>query len=116
MTPNVVEAHKAIGYKKLKEQEEKLIDEIEKLIAKATRCDEKENQAYQEKTGYEIPEDLKHKAGRLKKIKEAKAALEKRENALNPGKQIENKEQISFADTDARIMDKKGDFNYRYNG
>ncbi len=108
--------HKAMSYKKLKEQEEKLTTEIDELIAKANRCDEEENQAYQEKTGYEIPEDLKHKAGRLKKIKEAKAALEKREEALNSGKDIEDKKQISFADTDARIMGKKGDFGYRYNG
>ena len=32
-----------------------------------------------------------------------------------PGKEIEDKKQISFADTDARIMGKKGDFDYRYN-
>jgi len=108
--------HKAMSYKNLKEQEEKLTTEIDQLIAKANRCDEEENQAYQEKTGNEIPEDLKHKEGRLEKIKEAKAALEKREEGLNPGKEIEDKKQISFADTDARIMGKKGDFDYRFNG
>ena len=108
--------HKAMSYKRLKEQEKKLTTEIDELIAKARRCDEEENQAYQEKTGYEIPADLKHKEGRLEKIKQAKAALEQREEALNPGKEIADKKQISFADTEARIMGKKGDFDYRYNG
>jgi len=108
--------HKAMSYKNLKEQEKKLTAEIEDLIGKADRCDEEENQAYQEKTGYEIPEDLKHKESRLAKIKAAKIALEEREATLNPGKKIEDKKQISFADKDARIMGKKGDFDYRYNG
>ncbi len=108
--------HKAMSYKRLKEQEEKLTTEIDELIKKASRCDEAENQAYQEKTGYEIPEDLKHKESRLEKVKAAKAALEQREKTLNPGKAIEDKKQISFADTEARLMGKNGDVDYRYNG
>jgi len=108
--------HKAMSYKNLKEQEKKLTTEINELIAKANRCDDEENQAYQDKTGYEIPDDLKHKEDRLAKITTAKAALEAREASINPGKPIEDKKQISFADTDARIMGKKGDFDYRYNG
>lgn len=108
--------HKAMSYKHLKEQEKQLTQEIDDLIAKATRCDEEEHQAYQDKTGCEIPDDLKHKENRLAKIKTAKDALEKREEKLHPGKPIEDKKQISFADEDARIMGKKGDFNYRYNG
>jgi transposase len=42
--------------------------------------------------------------------------LEKREEELNPGKEIEDKKQISFSDTEARIMGKKGNFDYGYNG
>ncbi len=42
-------------------------------------------------------------------------ALELREEQLNPGKDIEDKKQISFADTEARIMGKKGHFDYAYN-
>lgn len=107
--------HKAMSYKNLKAKEKALTKEIDDLIEKANRCDDEENQAYQEKTGYEIPEDLTYKENRLAKIKQAKAALEAREAALNPGKAIEEKKQISFADEDARIMGKKGDFDYRYN-
>jgi len=86
------------------------------LIKKAADCDEEEDRAYKDRTGYEIPEDLQHKEKRLAQIKEAKAALEAREEALHPGKPIDDKKQVSFADKDARIMGKKGDFDYRYNG
>ena len=107
--------HKAMSYGRLKEKEGALSQEIDDLIEKASRCDDEEEQAYKDQTGYEIPEDLKHKKARLKQIKEAKVALEEREEALNPGKPIADKKQISFADKDARIMGKKGDFDYQYN-
>ncbi len=108
--------HKAMSYKRLKEKEQELTAEIDDLIEKANRCDEEEDQAYKDQTGYEIPEDLKHKKARLARIKDAKEALEEREQALNPDKEIEDKKQISFADKDARIMGKKGSFDYQYNG
>ncbi|MCD2453230.1 IS1182 family transposase [Methylicorpusculum oleiharenae] len=108
--------HKAMSYQHLKEQERQLTDEIEALIAQAARCDQEEDQRYHEQTGYELPADLQFKQGRLSKIKAAKQALEAREAELNPDQPIDGKKQISFADTDARIMGKKGDFHYRYNG
>jgi len=108
--------HKAMSYGRLKAKEKELTQEIEDLIAKAATCDEEEDEQYQDKSGYEIPEELKIKEKRLAKIKEAREALEKREQELNPGKEIDDKKQISFADRDARIMGKKGDFDYSYNG
>ncbi len=108
--------HKAMSYKRLKEREAELTAEIEELVGKAARCDREEDEAYRERTGYEIPDDLKSKEKRLETIEAAKQALEEREEELNPGKEIEDKKQISFADTDARIMGKQGDFDYRYNG
>ena len=107
--------HKAMSYLRLKEKEQALSEEVDALIEKASRCDEEEDQAYKDKTGYEIPEDLKHKQTRLKQIKEAKVALEQREEELHPGKTIDDKKQISFADKEARIMGKKGSFDYQYN-
>jgi transposase len=107
--------HKAMSYGHLKEKEQALSAEIDELIEKANRCDQDENKVYKDKTGYEIPEDLKFKQDRLAKIKAAKKALEQREEQLNPGKAIDDKKQISFADTDARIMGKKGNFDYAYN-
>lgn len=107
--------HKAMSYGRLKEKEQALSKEIDDLIKMANHSDQEEDQAYKDQTGYEIPEDLKHKKARLKQINEAKLALEKREERLNPGKKIEEKKQISFADKDARIMGKKGSFDYQYN-
>jgi transposase len=108
--------HKAMSYGRLKAKEKELTEEIEALIAKATKCDEEEDEEYRNNTGYEIPEELKIKEKRLAKIKEAKEALEKREHELSPGKEIDDKKQISFADKEARIMGKKGTFDYSYNG
>lgn len=108
--------HKAMSYQRLKDKEQTLSQEIDALIAKASVCDREEDQTYKDQTGYEIPEDLKYKKARLKQIKAAKQALEQREAVLNPEQVIDAKKQISFADTDARIMGKKGDFDYRYNG
>ena len=108
--------HKAMSYGRLKAKEKELTEEIEDLLAKAAKCDEEEDEEYQDKTGYEIPEELKIKEKRLAKINEAKEALEKREQELNPGKKIEDKKQISFADKESRIMGKKGNFDYSYNG
>ncbi len=72
-------------------------------IEQADQCDAEEDRAYKDRTGYEIPDDLKYKESRRARVKEARQALEKREQALNPGKTIEAKKQISFADQDARI-------------
>lgn len=108
--------HKAMNHQRLVKKEKELMKEVDLLIQKANQCDAVEDQEYKEKNGYEIPEDLKFKEERLAKIQAAKKALEKREAELNPGKQIDGKKQISFADNDARIMGKKGNFDYRYNG
>lgn len=107
--------HKAMSYGRLKEKELQLTTDIEALTAQANRCDEEEELAYKNTSGYELREDLKFKEDRLEKITEAKKALEARELELNPGKAIEDKKQISFADTDARIMGKNGRFDYSYN-
>ena len=77
--------HKAMSYGRLKEKEQELCEEIEALTRQADRCDEQEDRVYQERTGYELPDDLR------------------------------DKKQISFADPEARIMKQKGDFEYAYN-
>ena len=108
--------HKAMSHQRLVRKEKELMQDIDLLIQKANKCDEAEDKEYKEKTGYEIPEDLRFKEERLAKIQAAKEALEKREEDLNPGKEIDGKKQISFADNDARIMGKNGNFDYQYNG
>ena len=109
--------HKAMSYQRLKEAEAALMEEIDALIQQANQCDEEEDRRYQDRTGFEIPDDLKFKETRLEKIKAARQAIEDREQTINPGKDIDGKKQISFADKDARIMGKRGSaFDYAYNG
>ena len=108
--------HKAMSYEYLKLREEELVNQIKELMAQADQCDEGEDEDLQDKSGFEIPDELKIKEKRLAKIRAAKEALEKRENELNPGKEIDGKKQISFADEEARIMGKNGHYEYAYNG
>jgi transposase len=108
--------HKAMSYKRMKEVEKELCQEIEDLMRQANVCDMEEDKVYGDGNGYDIAEELKIKEERLCRIQEAREALEKREEELNPGKKIDAKKQISFADKESRIMGKKGDFDYRYNG
>lgn len=107
--------HKAMSYAHMQKKEKELMKEIEDLLAKANRVDEAEDSFSGKQNGEEVAEELKIKQQRLEKIQGAKEALEKREEAENPGKEIEGKKQISFADKEARIMGKKGEFHYAYN-
>lgn len=108
--------HKAMSYQNLKAQDEALSDQIEALLAQAERNDSEEDRHYQERTGYELPEDLIFLKSRQQKIRSAKAALEEREKSRHPGKEIDGKKQISFADHDANIMGKPGTgYGYAYN-
>jgi len=106
-----------MSYGRLKAKETGLVKQIEELLAQAERCDLEEDNKYKDRTGYEIPEDQKFKKDRLEKIKSAKEAVEKRERKLHPGKEIEDKKQISFSDHDAPpVGNNKGEFGYKYNG
>jgi len=108
--------HKAASYSRLKANEKKLKQEIEELLRRADDTDAAEDKIYHNGKGYSIPDDIKIKEKRLEKIKKIKKELEKREERENPGKKIDGKKQISYADTDAKIMKAKDSFNYCYNG
>ena len=108
--------HKAASYSHLKANEKKIKREIEELIKKADDIDAREDKIYHNGTGYSIPDDIKIKEKRLEKIKKIKKELEDREEKENPGSKIDPKKQISYADTDAKIMKKAKDFAYCYNG
>ena len=107
--------HKAMSYGRLKEKEQKLCKEIEELIKQGADCNDEEERDYQDKSSYELPDELAFKEHRLETIQAAKKALEAREESLNPGQEIDDKKQISFADHEARIMGKNGSFDYSYN-
>jgi len=108
--------HKAASYSHLKANEKKLKKQIEELLKKADDIDAAEDKIYHNGTGYSIPDDIKIKEKRLEKIKKIKKDLQDREEKENPGKEIDGKKQISYADTDAKIMKKGKDFAYCYNG
>ena len=108
--------HRAASYSHLNANEKKLEREIKELLKKADDIDAAEDMIYHNGTGYSIPDDLKIKEKRLEKIKKVKKELEDREKKENPGKKIDGKKQISYSDTDARIMKKGKDFSYCYNG
>ena len=69
--------HKAMSYKRMKEEESRLESEVMELLKKAEVVDEEEDQRYgKNKRGDELPKELAFRESRLKKIREAKASLE----------------------------------------
>jgi transposase len=69
--------HKAMSYKRMKEEEARLEAEVAALMKKAEAVDEEEDRRYgKDKRGDELPKELAFREGRLKKIREAKEALE----------------------------------------
>lgn len=109
--------HKAMSYGRMLEEEKGLQREIQRLLERAEAVDEQEDQEYgPEEDGYQMDEELARREHRLRKIREAKAALEAREQEEHPGLPIDPKQQISFADPDARCLAKPGEgTRYVYN-
>ena len=119
--------HKAMSYGRMKEKEDRLQAEVDELLRKAQKVDEEEDRRYgKDKRGDELPEELAFRESRLRKIREAKAALEAR--ALAEAEQVEkegrnhpgvpdDKVQRNFTDPDSRIMPGPGgrDFQQSYN-
>jgi transposase len=68
--------HKAMSYARLSEKEAELSREVARLLAEAERIDQEEDRLYGTKRGDELPAELARRESRLKKIREAKAALE----------------------------------------
>jgi len=69
--------HKAMSYERMTETEKRLTAEVESLLAKAEEVDAAEDAEYGPTLrGDELPSELARRESRLKKIREAKAALE----------------------------------------
>lgn len=109
--------HKAMSYGRMLEEEKRLKGEIEKLLKTAEETDAEEDLEHgADNDGYSLPEELSRREKRLKKIEEARAALEEREKKDHPEQPIDPKKQISFADKEARCFTKKADgTRYIYN-
>ena len=116
--------HKAMSYKRMKEQEVRLAVEVAELLRRAQEADDEEDHRYgKDKRGDELPEELAFREGRLRKIREAKAALEaeaqaqaEAEGGNHPGVPGD-KAQRNFTDPESRIMPGPGgrDFQQAYN-
>ena len=119
--------HKAMSYRRMQEKEAQLQGEVDELLRRAQEVDEEEDRRYgRDKRGDELPEELSFREGRLRNIREAKAALEAQAQAAAEEAQTEgkghsdvpdDKAQRNFTDPDSRIMPGPGgrDFQQSYN-
>ena len=118
--------HKAMSYKRMREEERYLREEVRKLLDQARAVDDEEDARYgKNKSGDELPEELGRRESRLKRIREAKRALEQRarEEAAEAGKSEQeaekakpgDKDQYNFSDPESRIMKGADGFVQAYN-
>jgi transposase len=136
--------HKAMSYRYMAKEIERLEAEIDQLLKQAEKLDAEQDAALGSRRGDELPEELKRREDRLAKIREAKARLEaeararadeeqrrrddeqakrEAEGRKRRGKEPapidptpEDKAQTNFTDAQAKIMKQsnKG-FDYSYN-
>jgi transposase len=118
--------HKAMSYDRMKEKERQIRAEVKELLAQAEAADAAEDEQYgADPHGEELPEELQRRESRLKKIRQAKRALEERarEKAEAEGKSSEEvkqakpaaKDQYNFTDPESRIMMGSDGFVQGYN-
>jgi len=119
--------HKAMSYKRMKEEEARLEAEVAELLRKAEAVDEEEDRSYGfNKRGDELPKELAFRESRLKKIREARAALEaearaEAEQEKDKGGKAsgvpDDRAQRNFTDPDSHIMPAPGGrhFEQAYN-
>ena len=134
--------HKAMSYDRMEKEEARLTAEIEAMLRTAQTIDEREDAQYgSDRRGDELPEEMAFRESRRKKIREAKAELEReaKEKAEVAKREIETREkeckqsgpkpkelsgvpgpkaQKNFTDPESRIMPSstyKGSFVQGYN-
>jgi len=106
--------HKAMSYGRMKQEEARLEAEVRRLLEEAEAVDDEEDSRYgTDKRGDELPPELARRDSRLRKIREAMAALEAEAEEDKPA----DKAQRNFTDPDSRIMPAPGgkDFVQAYN-
>jgi len=109
--------HKAMSYKRMKEEESRLEAEVKELLERAESTDAEEDRRYgKDKRGDELPKELAFRENRLKKIREARQALEEeaKQRSVEDNKEgsqattPKDKAQRNFTDSDSRIMPAPG--------
>ena len=115
--------HKAMSYGRMTEKEAALKKEIREMFRQAEAIDREEDRRYgPDRRGDELPEELARRETRLKKIREAKAALEAaaKKKAVAEGKDPQQsqpaaKDQHNFTDPESKIQKTKDGFIQGYN-
>jgi IS5 family transposase len=101
-----------MSYERMKEQEKAIREQVKEMLGRAEAADAEEDERYGKGcAGDESPKELQRRETRLKRIREAKRALEARarEKAKLEGKAEEEarpeaKDQYNFTDPESRIM------------
>ena len=115
--------HKAMSYDRMREKEKQLKAEVKQLLAQAEAADAAEDQQYgKDRRGDELPAELQRRETRIKKIQEAKRAVEQRardkaaaEGADPKQARPKDKDQYNFTDPQSRIMKGADGFVQAYN-
>ena len=114
--------HKAMSYGRMRDKQHELDAEVAELLRRAGEIDEQEDRMYSnDHRGDELPGELAFRQTRIKKIREAMAALESKaaaaaEQAAAVGREHpgvpEDKAQINFTDAESHIMPAPGGREY----
>lgn len=130
--------HKAMSYKRMKSEHERLRREIGELTGQAAREDAEEDRIYgEDRRGDELPEELRRREERVVKIEAAMQRLRARQAEADRQKgrhegdgrksprggskfkrefgEPEERAQDNFTDPDSRIMKSNGSFEQSYN-
>jgi transposase len=118
--------HKAMSYRRMKEDEKRLREEVRRLLERAEAIDAAEDAEYgRDNRSDELPVELGRREERLRRIREAKRALEERARteAQAEGKDREEPRQVkpeataqyNFTDPESRIMKGPDTFVQGYN-
>ncbi len=88
--------HKAMSYKRMNETETRLQQEIDALLRQAEATDAAEDAQYgKDRRGDELPAELQRRESRLRKIREAKAALEQKANEEAGQQRVETEQKLA---------------------
>jgi len=95
--------HKAMSYGRIKQEEKRLKEEIDQLLSLAEAADQQDDQRYgTDCRGDELPQELVRRQSRLKRIREAKKALEAEAKEAAEQAQIQREKENSKDDDRAK--------------
>ncbi len=119
--------HKAMSYERMEKAEREFADVVKGWLDQAEITDLGEDSRFRNRQGDELPDWVANKVERMKKIREAKAALEREaaEKAKEKRKdddddppeppKVDPKAQRNFTDPESRIMPTKNGFEQCFN-